>query len=58
MEAFGILLRSVLSCVLQLLYPEGKSYQNPLYRKMSHVYISPTCPGKVGSLQSDEMGMV
>jgi len=58
MKAFAILLRSVVSCVFQLLYPEGKSYQYPLYRKMSQAHISPTCPGKVSSLQSAELGMV
>jgi len=58
MEAFSILLNSVISVVFQLLYPEEKSYQYPLYRKMSQAHISPTCPGKVSSLQSAEMGMV
>jgi hypothetical protein len=58
MEAFGILLSSVVSLVFQLLYPEGKRYQYPLHRKMSQAHISPTCPGKGSSLQLAEMGMV
>jgi len=58
MEAFGILLRSVVSLVFQLLYCEGKRYQYPLHRKVSQTHISLTCPSKVSSLQLAEMGMV